>query len=111
MCKEMVIYGLIFLMLLGWSCTSEPPHVVKVSGKNIDIYFNEMLYSQIRARFDQKIFTPGDFAPSEFIKVSGKEISDFKFVNQQKLDVKDHIGSGTVTVIKGDAGSVQKRLK
>ncbi|OGB69886.1 MAG: glycoside hydrolase [Caldithrix sp. RBG_13_44_9] len=107
----MTAWSVIIFQLILLSCTQEPPHVVKISGKNITVYFNDQLHSQVTAQFDQKNFNLGDFAASEFVKISGSPVTDFKFMGKQLNEIQDEIGKGTQVIINGEAGSLQKSVQ
>jgi alpha-galactosidase len=82
----------------------------KVEGKNIQIEFDENLYSRIIAKFGMEKIIMGDFSPSDFITVLGNNIKDFELKSYKKEDLEDIIGRGEQYIISGDSPSFSKEI-
>lgn len=80
----------------------------RVEGKNIRIEFDSAMHSRVVALFAGRERVIGDFSPSEFIRVSGKDISDFAFQGQRSEPVRDALGRGTRTILTGTGASLKK---
>jgi alpha-galactosidase len=111
MLKKLTVWSISVFLIVLLSCAREPTHVVKISSKNITVYFNDQLHSQVVAQFNQKRFSLGDYAPSEFVKISGAPITDFKFMGQQLNEIQDEIGKGIQVIISGETEVMQKAVQ
>jgi alpha-galactosidase len=65
---------------------------IKIEGGNICIEYNNNLYSRIFSNIDGHSIVLGNFSPSEFVKVEGKIIDDFKFDSLSSSTTEDKIG-------------------
>jgi len=83
---------------------------VRVDGRNIRIEFDRQMHSRVVALFAGRERVIGDFTPSEFIRVSGRDITDFTLQDQKHERVQDQMGSGTRTVLAGTAPSLGKTV-
>ncbi len=81
---------------------------VRIDGDRIAIEFNQSLHSRVTAKFEGKEIPLGDFSPSESLKVSGNEISDFNLKDVSKEDAADAWGSGRRYILTGEAASIRK---
>jgi alpha-galactosidase len=64
------------------------------------------MHSRVIAKFNGKEIPIGDFTPSEFITVDGKEVKDFTLTNQ----ALEQMGIQTVSVFIGAASSLTKQV-
>src|SRR5579872_7503833 len=71
----------ILIPLLASLASAAQP-AAKVGGQNIRIEFDQSMHSRVIAKFNGKEIPVGDFAPSEFVTVDGKEVKDFALTNQ-----------------------------
>jgi len=105
---------LLILLIVAVSvfCAREPGQqaVMQVKGKMIRIDFDRSLHSRIIAKLNGATIPLGNYASSEFITVSGKEISDFQFEDQKQIDIENEIGKGKQYVITGKSGSLRKEI-
>lgn len=92
------------------SSASTKEAVVEIEGKYVWIDFNKMLHSRVIAKFANENVIIGDFSPSEFITVSGKDVRDFVFREQRKEKFEDKIGIGARYIITGEATSLSKEI-
>ena len=83
---------------------------VRVTGRNIRIEFDGVLHSRVVALTDGQERALGDFTPSEFLRVSGKYVTDFTVRSQRRERVHDRLGSGMRTIITGSAPSLKKTI-
>jgi alpha-galactosidase len=83
---------------------------VRVTGRNMRIEFDGALHSRVVAltRGQERIL--GDFTPSEFVRISGKDVTDFNLKSQRRERVHDRLGSGMRTIITGAAPSLKKTV-
>src|SRR5690349_15389399 len=84
--------------------------VVRVEGKNIRIEFDDTAHSRVIAVFGGQERAVGNFTPSESIRVSGNEITDFSFQKQTHATIRDRLGAGLQTKITGTASSLRKTV-
>ncbi len=82
----------------------------RVAGKNIRIEFDGAMHSRLVATLDGHERVVGDFAPSESIRISGNEITDFSLQKQTREPVHDSLGAGFRTMITGTASSLKKTV-
>ena len=80
----------------------------RVDGNNIRIEFDGHMHSRVVAVLAGQEHVIGDFAPSEFIRVSGRDVTDFALQDQKRGPVRDQLGSGSRTVLTGIAPSLMK---
>jgi alpha-galactosidase len=92
------------------SSSSTKEAVVEIEGKYVWIDFNKMLHSRVIAKLANENVIIGDFSPSEFITVSGKDVRDFVFREQRKEKFEDKIGIGARYIITGEATSLSKEI-
>ncbi len=83
---------------------------VRVNGRNIRIEFDGDLHSRVVALVDGHARILGDFTPSEFLRISGKDVTDFRLRSQRRERVHDRLGSGVRTIITGAASSLKKTV-
>ena len=82
----------------------------RVEGKSIRIEFDANMHSRVVAVLAGKERVIGDFSPSEFIRVSGRDVTDFALQGQKRGSVRDQLGSGYRTVLTGIAPSLKKTV-
>ena len=81
-----------------------------MDGKNIRIEFNNQLHSRVIAKFDNQTNVLGGFSPSEFITVSGKDVTNFLLQDQKITDIKNEAGNIKQLVITGRSDSLLKEI-
>ncbi len=108
--KMIFMWIKVFLViaLLNITCETTPDSVVRVEGKNIIIYFNNLLHSKVVAKFDNGKIKTGDYIPSEFIIISNHPVKDFQFIEQEKQEIQDEIGTGNQFKISGKSENIRK---
>ena len=90
------------------ACQTSPTPVALIGDNNIQVEFNELLYSRVVAIINGKTTIIGDYAPSEFVTVVGNDITDFALTDQTETPVDDNIGSGTRLTLTGESESLRK---
>lgn len=65
-----------------------------VDGGKISIEFNDNLNSRVVSRIGENSIVLGDFTPSEFIKIGGKNYKDFQLEDHSVLTWEDKVGKG-----------------
>lgn len=83
---------------------------ISVDGGKIKIEFNNNLYSRVISNLDGNNIILGEFSPSEYIQVNGKDITDFQAGDFKKEPYSDKIGDGTQYIIYGISGDIQKKI-
>ena len=81
---------------------------VRVQGRNIRIEFDRAMHSRVVALFDSKEQVIGAFTASEFLRASGRDVTDFAVQQQKREAINDRLGSGSRMVITGTAPSLKK---
>jgi len=82
-----------------------------VAGKNIiRIEFDGSMHSRVVASLAGRERVMGDLTPSEIIRISGNDITDFSLQRRRSEPVRYRLGSGTRTVITGTASSLRKTV-
>src|SRR6266568_3134525 len=81
-----------------------------VEGKNIRVEFDGSMHSRLVAAIGGRKRAIGDFAPSEFIRVSGKGIEDFALQKQTREPIRDRLGAGFRTILTGAASPLKKTV-
>ena len=76
---------------------------VRVEGKSIRVEFNAAMHSRVVAVLGAQERVIGEFAPSETIRVSGKEIEDFALQKHNREPIRDGLGAGFRTILTGAA--------
>jgi alpha-galactosidase len=82
------------------------PPPASVDGKNFRIEFDRAMHSRVIAKFDGKEIPIGDFAPSEFLTVDGKQVRDFA-LGKQLLEA---MGATQRYVLTGTQASLEKTV-
>src|SRR5437879_9775329 len=62
-----------------------------VAGKNIRIEFDGSLHSRVVASLGGRERVIGDFTPSEFIRISGNDVTDFSLQSRRSEPVQDRL--------------------
>src|ERR1035441_10224674 len=91
---------LLQLVVIAWAgspgCAAEG---ARIDGKNIRIEFDGNMHSRVVAVLAGQERVIGDFTPSEFIRVSGRDVTDFSLEDQKRGPVRDRLGPGSRTVL------------
>ena len=106
-------WKLLVVGLAVWLASGSSPSAsqrAQVDGRNIRIEFNGMLHSRVVAKFAGKETAMGDFAPSEFVTIAGKEIRDFALHDVKRGSVRDSLGAGQRVTLTGTAPSLKKTV-
>ena len=101
------------ILLLASMCVPGFADGARVAGKDIRIDFDKNMHSRVVALLGGKERIIGDFAPSEFIRVAGGDITDFALQGQIQgpMRIHDRLGSGSGTVLTGTAPSLKKTVR
>ena len=75
----------------------------RVAGKNIRIEFDGAMHSRVVAVLGGQERVVGDFTPSESIRISGHDVTDFSLQKQNREPIRDRLGAGFRTIITGTA--------
>jgi len=98
------------IFLLINFCGPSQRVVVQVKGKFIQVDFDELLSSRIIAKFGDRRIILGDFSPSEFITISGKDVKDFLYSNQKIEKIDNEIGTGQRKIVTGKISDLRKEI-
>ncbi len=85
------------------ACAKNAPREAAVEGDGIRIEFNSAMHSRVTAKIGARETVLGEFAPSEFVRAGGTEITDFRLTGASR-DGKDWTLTGT-------AGSFEKTVR
>ncbi len=102
-----------FLSFVLLALASAPGYAAQgasVAGKDIRIEFDGAMHSRVIALLGGRERVIGDFTPSEFLRVSGNDVTDFALQSQKREAVRDRLGSGFQTVLMGTAPSLKKTV-
>jgi alpha-galactosidase len=103
--------ALVQLVVIAWAVAPGfAAEGARVDGQNIRIEFDGHMHSRVVAMLAGQERVIGDFTPSEFIRVSGRDVTDFSLQNQKRGPVRDQLGSGSRTVLTGIAPALQKTV-
>ncbi len=100
----------IALLFFVYSCGTHQKAAVQIKGKNIQIDFNQKLHSRVIAKIDNKAIDIGDFTASEFVTVSGSDVTDFLLKEQKVEKIGNEIGTGQQYTIAGQDSSLNKEI-
>ncbi len=82
----------------------------EVAGKNLSVEFDDMLHSRLVSKHGTRIAL-GDYRPTEFVVVSGKEVTDFRAKAMTRQMFRDRVGDGLEFILRGDAASLSKEVR
>jgi alpha-galactosidase len=99
---------IVLLVLMGAPGFAAEP--ARVEGKNIRLEFDGIMHSRVVASLGGQERVVGDFAPSEFIRISDRDVTDFSLQNQTHERVRDRLGAGSRTIITGTSPSMKKTV-
>jgi alpha-galactosidase len=102
-----------FLPVVAIVCAGVPGFAAggaRVDGRNIRIEFDGNMHSRAVALLGGQERIIGDFSPSEFLRVSGRDVTDFALQDQKREPVRDRLGQGSRTILTGTAGSLKKTV-
>ena len=99
------------LVLIAWAgAPGFAAEGARVDGRNIRIDFDGDMHSRVVAVLAGQQRVIGDFTPSESIRVSGRDVTDFSLQDQKRAPVLDQLGAGSRTVLTGIAASLRKAV-
>ena len=103
------------LILLLLSCarlaggdTPARSHVAE--GRGLSLEFDSMLRGRLVAKPGGSRIVLGDFRPTEFAVVSGREVTDFPSKGMTRKPFRDAVGRGVEFVLRGEAASLGKEV-
>jgi alpha-galactosidase len=103
--------ALLHLVVIAWAVAPVfAAEGARVDGKNIRIEFDGNMHSRVVAVLAGQERVIGDFTPSEYIRISGRDVTDFSLQSQKRGSVRDRLGSGYRTVLTGIAPSIKKTV-
>jgi alpha-galactosidase len=101
-----ILFGALLLSITPFTLSQ----IKSADGGKIKIEFNNKLYSRVISDLDGTNIAMGDFTPSEYIQINGKEITDFKGDEFKKQPYSDKIGEGVQYIINGISKDLQKKI-
>ncbi len=106
------LMNILFVSAIFISCgIMENKKINNIESENLIIVFDNNLHSKISAKFASDEIPIGDFSASEIIKVSGKDVADFAYLEHYSDKINDTIGSGIEYHIVGESKSgLQKNI-
>jgi alpha-galactosidase len=88
----------------------ESEEVLQAGGRDFTIQFDDVLHSRLVARFGGAEIVLGDFKPTEFVVVSGKEITEFSLKATERNTIEDERGRGVRVIVRGETGPLRKEV-
>jgi alpha-galactosidase len=82
----------------------------RAAGRNLALEFDGRMRSRIVARFEGAEVPLGEFRPSDFVVVSGREVADFPLKETKQRAVRDDVGAGVEFDLSGENGQLRKEL-
>lgn len=100
-----------FLIIINTSCSSNNRDVKIVSG-NLQIVFDDSLYSSVISDFDNREKILSDYAPAEYAEINGEKIFKYYFKSITENKIENNLGSGKEYIIVGtsDNNKIEKRI-
>src|ERR1039457_1231242 len=99
------------LILIAWAgAPGFAAEGARVDGQNIRIEFDGNMHSRVVAVRAGQESVIGDFTPSEFIRVSGRDVTDFSLQQQKRGPIRDQLGPGSRTILTGIAPPLRKTV-
>ncbi len=109
--RRPVITTLLQLVLISWAVGRvSAADGARVDGQNIRIEFDANMHSRVVKLLAGQESVIGDFSPSEFIRLSNRDITDFTLQAQKREPIRDQLGSGFRTILTGIAPPLQKTV-
>jgi hypothetical protein len=105
-----MIWRPIIAVLALMSYPAFAAEVARVAGKNIRIEFDGAMHSRVVATIEGHERVVGDFAPSESIRISGHEVTDFTLQKQNREPTRDRLGAGFRTMMTGTASPLKRTV-
>jgi alpha-galactosidase len=100
----------VFLIVFATVSVAEAQVAFRVDGGKISIEFDEHLNSRIFSRIGDNSIIMGDFTPSEFVKINGKDYKDFQLRDQSVVTWEDSIGKGKQFKIEASSVNLKKNI-
>jgi alpha-galactosidase len=100
----------VFLIVFATVSIAEAQVAFRVDGGKISIEFDEHLNSRIVSRIGDNSIIMGDFTPSEFVKINGKDYKDFQLRDQSVVTWEDSIGKGKQFKIEASSVNLKKNI-
>ena len=89
------------LLLILLSCSNSNSSFVKVENKNLQIEFDDSLYTEIVSTIgDQKIIL-SNYSASEYLLVNGEEVSKFFLKDSKSNQIENELGKGEEFIVTG----------
>ncbi len=86
------------------------PQGARPSPFHIRIEFDKLMHSRVAAYFGGHERVIGEFTPSEFIRVAGRDITDFTRQEDVEEGFRDRFGRGDRDIVTGTAPSLKKTV-
>lgn len=81
-----------------------------IKSGNLQIEFDNSLYSRVSALFNNTQIVLGSFRPTEYMNIDSTVIDTFTFKNVKQQPIADILGSGMQYVIKGSTSGIDKTV-
>src|SRR5690348_16227896 len=102
------------VLLMSLAASGYAGETARVAGGSIRIEFDRSMHSRVVAMLGGQERIIGDFTPSEFIRVGGRDITDFTLQGRLSaigsMRVHDRLGAGSATILAGTAPSLKKKV-
>jgi alpha-galactosidase len=105
----LLIISILFLSLLSF-CSNNS--VVKIENKNLQIEFDDSLYSKVISTIGNNEIVLNDFSATEYLVIEGEANKKFYFQDSKSKDINTVLGKGEEVVITGlSKNNIQKQVK
>jgi len=101
---------LILALIAGAGAPVFAAEGARVEGQNIRIEFDGNMHSRVTALLGGQERVIGDFTPAEFIRVSGRDVTEFSLQEQKRGPIRDQLGPGSRTILTGIGRRLQKTV-
>ncbi len=98
------------ILIIGANASAFAADGARVDGQSIHIEFDGKMHSRVIAVRSGQEFVIGGFSPSEFIRVSGRDVTDFSLQTQKREPIRDQFGTGSRTTLTAIAPPLQKTV-
>lgn len=98
------------LLALG-ACTPSG-EITTIDSGRLEVEFNSLLHSRVRAKFPEASVVEARFSPSEYAVIDGKGITDFPLSRSTSEGLVGLLGEGTrFTLIGESKGRIEKQVR
>lgn len=106
----LLIISILFISLLSFCSNNDS--VVKIENKNLQIEFDDSLYSKVISTIGNNEIVLNDFSATEYLVIEGEANMKYYFQDSKSKDINTVLGKGEEVVITGlSKNNIQKQVK